>query len=871
MSAQPTPAPDGGAAAAWWRFGRWPTAARVATYLLVAVLVGALLVSLLVAWAVRRPLPQTDGRIAVPGLEGEVEVVRDASGIPRIYADSVDDLMFAQGFVHAQERFFEMDMRRRYTAGRLSEVFGAATLETDKLVRTLGWRRVAERELALATPEAREALQHYADGVNAWLGGRHPTEIAAEYTALTVAGAAGYEPQRWQPVDSLAWLKAMAWDLEDNLEDEVARSLLAVNHTQAEVEALYPPYDEERFAPIVTTGRLAGRQWSREPGPETGPGVSAGPGHREALTQVADRLAALPEPVGAGDGLGSNSWVLSGDRTEDGAPILANDPHLAVTVPGTWMQVGLHCRSVSEECPYDVAGFSFSGVPGVVIGHNADIAWGLTNLGPDVADLYLERLDRGRARYGGRWREMDSRTEVIEVADSSDVRHEVRSTRHGPLLSDVDDELTSVGANEAAADGRDAYGVSLAWTGLIPGSTFDSLLALNAARNWGEFRAAARLFDVPAQNLLYADRSGRIGYQTPGRIPIRKAGHDGRRPVPGWRKASSWTGRFVPFASLPNTLDPAGGVIVAANQAPVGSSYPYLLGTDFDHGYRAGRIRDLLAEKQTWRVEELADLQLDDLNPMAPSLVPRLLAVEIPGAGYYRDGQDLLADWDHRQRADSAAAAYFNAVWANLLRLTFHDEMRRSLWPEGGQRWYAVIERLLEQPRNTWWDDRTTDEVETRDDILLRALVDARDELTRFQAFEADAWEWGRDHRIDLRHRTFGGIRGLRWLFNLDGGGVGGGNATVNATEWDASLSGSDAFAVTSAATMRMVISLGDPDASRWVALTGVSGHPASRHYDDQLELWARGSTLTWPFTREAVDVEGAANGQESLTLVPGD
>ncbi len=869
MSAQPTPA-TGEAPAAWWRFGRWPTAARVATYLLVAVLVGALLVSLLVAWAVRRPLPQTEGEISVPGLEGEVEVVRDSSGIPRIYADTVDDLMFAQGFVHAQERFFEMDMRRRYTAGRLSEVFGTATLETDKLVRTLGWREVAEREFALASPEAREALQHYADGVNAWLEGRHPTEIAAEYTALTVAGAAGYEPQRWQPVDSLSWLKAMAWDLQGNLSEEVARSLTSVNHTPAQVEALFPPYDEERFAPIVTAGELVGDQWLREPGVSRQPDA-APPGHREPLARVADGLAAMPQLLGAGDGIGSNSWVLSGDRTEDGAPILANDPHLAVSVPGVWMQVGLHCRRVSEECPYDVAGFSFSGVPGVVIGHNADIAWGLTNLGPDVADLYLERLDRGRARYGGRWRELDSRTEVIAVADSSDVRHEVRSTRHGPLLSDVDNDLTSVGANAAAADGRDAYGVSLAWTGLIPGSTFDALLALNAAGNWREFRAAARLFDVPAQNLLYADRAGRIGYQTPGQIPIRKAGHDGRQPVPGWRRAYAWTGRFVPFESLPNLLDPAGGAIVAANQAPVASSYPYLLGTDFDHGYRSGRIADLLAERETWSVEELADLQLDDLNPMAPTLVPRLLDVEILGARYYRDGQELLETWDYRQQPDSAAAAYFNAVWANLLRLTFHDEIRRSLWPEGGQRWYAVVERLLDQPRNAWWDDRTTDEVETRDDILLRAMVDARDDLTRFQAFEPDSWQWGLDHRIDLRHRTFGGIRGLAWLFNLDGGGVGGGNATVNATEWDASVSGSDAFAVTSGPTMRMVVSLGDLDASRWVALTGVSGHPASRHYDDQLELWARGETLTWPFTRESVDADGAANGSESLTLVPAD
>ncbi len=435
----------------------------------------------------------------------------------------------------------------------------------------------------------------------------------------------------------------------------------------------------------------------------------------------------MPELLGRGEGIGSNSWVVDGEHSATGQPLLANDPHLGVTMPGIWMQMGLHCRTVSEECPLDVAGFTFSGMPGVVIGHNADIAWGFTNLSPDVSDLYLEKVDGDEWIHDGERRPLKTREETIEVRGAEDVDITVRSTAHGPILSDVSDELTEVGEladPEHPGTGERDYAVSLAWTALDPTPTADSILALNLAGDWDEFRDAAAGFDVPSQNLVYADREGHIGYQAPGRIPIRKPGNDGYLPAEGWRADDDWTRGYVPFEGLPHVLDPDEGYIVTANQQVIGGDYPYFLTDDWDPGFRAQRIRDLLDREGELSVDEMAELQLDDRHPMAPVLVPHLLEQDLPG-GYYSDGQRLLAEWDLTQPADSAAAAYYNVVWSNLLELTFYDDLPSAAWPTGGGRWMLAVEELLEQPGNSWWDNRDTErEVEVRDDVLRRG--DAR-------------------------------------------------------------------------------------------------------------------------------------------------
>lgn len=859
----------------WWRTYRsWPRLIRWTSYVCVVLVIALIAIAATGVVLVRRPFPVISGELPLPGLDAEVQVIRDGNGVPQLYGDSLTDLVRAQGYVHAQERFFEMDVRRHLTSGRLAEMFGEDALETDKYVRTMGWRKVAEDELALISPGTREALDAYVDGVNAYLDENTPSEIAVEYGVLR-AGGLDYEPEPWTAVDSLAWLKAMAWDLRGNMLDEIDRVLNSVTLTDDQVKELYPEYPYRQHQPIVTKGAVVDGVFDQNATGGTRnparPAYTAG--QVAALAGVKKGLERMPALLGrasgSASGLGSNSWVVAGEHSDTGKPILANDPHLGVSQPGVWMQMGLHCREVTAACPLDVAGFTFSGVPGVVIGHNSEIAWGFTNMGPDVTDLYLEKIEGPRWLYNGRYRRLAIHTETIKVRGGDDFKLEIRRTAHGPLLSDVSPELSTVGANAEVNGGpeRDnGYAVALAWTALKPTATADAILGLNLATNWDEFRAAAADFAVPAQNLVYADREGHIGYQAPGRIPIRKSGNDGSVPAEGWRPENDWSDQVVPFEALPHVLDPEVGFISTANQAVIGRRYPYYLTDDWDYGYRSQRIRTLIEDQvdEGLGVDDMTAMQLDTLNPMAEILTPYLLKIELP-RGYYSDGQDLLADWDFTQPADSGAAAYYNAVWRNLLELTFDDDLHEDARADGSSRWFRVMTRILRQPRSPWWDNRETEVVETRRDVLAAALKEARDELTRLQALDPDKWEWGRMHKLNLRNPTLGesGVGPVEWLVNRTGYKMGGSGAVLNATFWDAR----EGYAVKNAPSMRMVVSLDDFDDSRWINLTGVSGHPFHDNYSDQTDLFVDGKTLPWRWSPDSV----ADAAEHTLTLLPDD
>lgn len=893
----PSSSPESSGSAAthehpWWdRYRGWPAWAHVLTavaaafaLVIVATLAGA-------AHLYRNPLPQTSGEVELPGLDAAVEVFRDEHGVPQVYADSDTDLMRAQGYVHAQERFFEMDVRRHATAGQLAELFGADALASDKVVRTMGWRRVAQAELGLVSADTRSLLGAYADGVNAYLSQRTPGEIAFEYTLLGFSGLE-YVPRKWTAVDSLAWLKAMAWDLRGNMDDEIARAVAALDNDEDAMATLWPAYDAEARQPIVTEGRVVDGRFTTTPPVDgsttTGPGFGGDPAGRvdlqvpggataavkaalESTSRALDQVVAL---LGTGEGLGSNAWAVSGERSATGKPLLANDPHLGTSQPGIWTQMGLHCRTVGPGCTLDVSGFTFAGFPGVIIGHNGDIAWGFTNLDPDVTDLYLEKVEGNNTLRDGKSVPLEVRTEIIRVRGADNFTLRVRETVHGPLLSDVDQDASSVGANAALAapepvpgsveaDFRGPYAVALAWTALTPGTTADAVFAINRADDWASFRKAAQHFEVPAQNLLYADRAGNIGYQAPGRVPLRRKGHDGRTPVAGWDSGNDWTGKYVPFEALPSVLNPSDGLVVSANQAVVGDDYPYFLGDDWDRGYRAQRIRDLLEAEGSMTVEQMAEIQLDAHNPAADALVPTLLELDGLDA-YVREGVDLLATWDRQDHVDSAAAAFFNLTWEQVMRRTFDDDLRVRVRPTGGSRWVQVMTDLLQRSDDPFWDDRTTEDVvEDRDTILRASLVEARREITRRQSVRPSRWTWGHHHRLDLVHQTLGtsGIGFVERLFNRTDHEVAGGPTAVNATAWNSA----EGPRVTTAPSMRMVVSLADFDDSRWVNLTGVSGHPASPHYDDQTELYVRGETLPWHWSRQQV----ASASQEKLVLTP--
>ncbi|TDD47164.1 penicillin acylase family protein [Nonomuraea terrae] len=814
----------------------WPLRwfARVLTVLLAL----AVVLAGVVVYTVQRSFPQVDGAVRLPGLAQNVEIYRDKSGIPHIYADTAADLFMAQGYVHAQDRFFEMDFRRHTTAGRLSELFGAATLDNDKALRTMGWRRVAEQELPLLDQSTRDYLDAYAKGVNAWLDA-HPnaSSRSLEYSVLKIQNGGG-RPEKWTPVDSLAWLKAMAWDLRSNMEDEIDRALALTKLPRERVDQLYPGYPYDRHLPIVNQGTIERNRFDQQVEPR----LRAG----DALARAAGTLDAVPSTMGTADrdGLGSNSWVVSGEYTASGKPLLANDPHLAAQMPSVWYQAGLHCRKLSAECPYDVTGFTFSGVPGVIIGHTDKIAWGFTNLGPDVSDLFLEQVDGDTYLYKGQRLPLETRREQIKVAGGSPVTITVKSTRHGPLIDDV------IGG---ARPSGEANAVALQWTALTPGRTADSIFLLNRAADWEEFRAAAALFEVPAQNLVYADTSGTIGYQAPGRIPVRESG-DGTLPAPGWTGEYDWKPAPIPYDQLPSVRNPADGFIVTANNAVIDPNrYRPLLTKDWAYGYRSERIRSLITEAiQQGPIDAavMSRIQQDTHNGFADTLIPALLRVDLAGPGVA--ARELLKTWDRRQDLGSAAAAFFNAVWRQVLVRTFNDDLPESARPTGGDRWYEVVRRLLDAPGDPFWDNVTTRNLkETRDDILRQAMASAYQELADRLGEDVKAWRWGDLHQLELVNGSLGtsGIAPVEALFNRGPLRVPGGKDAVNATGWNVQTG----YAITTVPSMRMIVDLSDLDKSQWINLTGASGHAFHDNYWDQAEAWARGDLLPMRSTPQAV------------------
>ncbi|WP_328741357.1 penicillin acylase family protein [Flavimobilis rhizosphaerae] len=863
--------------------------------LLVVVLVATTVAAVVV---VRKPFPATSGEVTMRGLDGAVTVERDARGVPYLTATTSEDLFRAQGYVHAQDRFFEMDYRRHVTAGRLAELVGdnPDAIAADRVVRTFGWRRVAEQEWDLLEQSTRDNLTAYAEGVNAYLAERSPAEIALEYTVLgTQVDVA--DPEPWQPVDSVAWLKAMAWDLRGNFDEELERAAaFGTLRDVTAVEALFPAYPDDANAPILAADEAtATRGERRAAAPKDAEGGTGGAsraapedglpledaGVRAALDAAADALAAVPQQVGRGEGTGSNSWVVAGEHTASGKPLLANDPHLSLAAPSIWAQIGLRCAQVSDACPYDVAGFSFSGLPGVIIGHNANLAWGLTNLGADVTDFFVEAVRAHTYLRDGSWEPLDIRQETIKVNGGDDIVIDVAETVHGPVISGELGESLAALLSPTADAGLSGvtYGVALSWTALTPGRTADAIFALNRAADADDVAQAAALFAVPSQNIIFATTDGHIGYQAPGRIPLRgnvtgPVPSDGTWPRPGWDSAYDWQG-YVDPADMPAVLDPESGVIVAANQAvlPAGEG-PYLT-ADWDYGYRSHRISTLLDTAITGGTklsgETMSAIQSDVWSPFAAALVPTLLGISLDD-DFAAQGQELLRSWDYNTDPSSAAAAYFNAVWAHIVDGAFADDLPDSVQPSGSSRWLAVVTELLDDPEARLWDDRTTvDVVETRDEILRQALVDARLELTTALGRDTDDWQWGRLHQLSLEHPVLGG-ESIPWpvraFVNPATQQLGGGSSIVDATAWDASArtaTGRTDFSVTSGPSMRMVVDLGVLDASTWVVVTGTSGHPGHRNYADQFEAWSVGETFAWPFSADAVT---RAAG-ETLRLVP--
>ncbi|MFK3677243.1 penicillin acylase family protein [Microbacterium sp. NPDC090218] len=861
---------------------------RIAFLVLAGIIVVAVAAAFFVTWTIQRSFPQTAGTLELDGLKAEVTVQRDDLGVPTITADSTDDLFYAQGFVHAQDRFFEMDFRRHVTAGRVAEMFGESQAATDAFLRTLGWRTVAEAEVEAMDDTTRGYYEAYADGVNAYLASRSGAELSLEYAVLGIQNP-DYAPEPWEPADSVAWLKAMAWDLRGNIEDETERSLLAAelgDGTEASADTdellakLYPdyPFDENPvIVPKIST--VPALDTDAEPAAYTSTPTDGEIQQATTTvewTEVSNVIEAASALVGdVGEGIGSNSWVVSGDLTESGLPLLANDPHLGASLPSVWYQVQLKCSTVDDACPFDVGGFSFSGLPGIVIGHNQHVAWGFTNLTTDVTDLYVERVVGDEYWRDGALVPLEQSTDTIKVAGGDDIELTIRSTVHGPIISGLTDDFTAIAENPEpaleegtgtpsalpAAEDDAEYAVSLRWTALDPGTTATAIFALGTAQNFEDFRYAASLFDVPAQNLIYADTEGNIGYQTPGRLPIRGAG-DGWMPQPGWDSSYDWTG-YIPFEELPVSYNPNSGYIVTANNAIVTDDYAYFLSRDWDYGYRAARIAHLIERRAAaapLTAQDMRDIQMDNEMWIGKQLVTVMGDVRVTGDGPEK-AVELLASWDAQNSASSPAAAYANVLWSNLVQNIF-AEREQPLPSDGQGRLFTVVADMLEDPSDPLWRNHEID-VDSMESMLSLSAEEAYDELSALQGEDVSRWNWGDLHAITLTSDTLGssGIAPIEALFNRGPYPVSGGASVVNATGWELGVS----YATTTVPSMRMVIDLSDFDASTWNHLTGSSGHAFHEHYTDQTADWAAGIQTPWASSPKAVK----AATVDTLVLTP--
>jgi penicillin amidase len=822
----------------------------------------------------REPLPQHNGELNVAGLQDTVEVLRDEWGIPHIYANNMHDLFFAQGYTQAQDRWWQMEFWRHVGSGKIEELVGKkdTLLGTDIFIRTLGWRQVAEQEVKVCDKEALTRLQAFSDGVNAYIMNREPGKLALEYSILGLTGIK-IKIEPWTPVDSLVFAKMMAWDLgpSENSEEDRATLYELLGQEMAD-QLLTPPWPYGTRPTIVQPEDLpiSSRTGNAEIANEKKSTVSG-------MLVANNPLPSISLVFDPGEGIGSNNWVVSGKMTKSGMPLLANDPHLGIQMPSIWYEIGLHYRPANGESALDIVGFTFAVTPGVIIGHNNSIAWGVTNVGPDVFDLYSIHVNPANPlqyEWNGKWRDMTIRDEVIKFGDGKEpIIVKVRETHLGPIIND--NKIDKQTGNIMGFNNEDP--VALRWTALEPSTLMQSITQLNMATNWEEFRNALRYWDVPAQNFVYADVKGNIGYQTPGRIPIRAKNDSGLLPSPGWTDEFEWKG-FIPFDDLPRIFNPERGYIATSNQAVVpieyydqlakklGEGLNYTISREWDYGYRAQRAVELLKEKAPHTIATFEAIQGDNKLISAEELLPYLANLKFDNAEL-TEARDWLLKWNFQYDMDNPQAALYAEFWAKLVNNLFDDQLTKDIVIRGGVKEMWAVFLLMAEPNNAWWDDITTkDIIETRDDILVRSFNEAYYNTVASLGKDRTNWRWGDLHKAVFVSNPLGqsGIGLIEKMVNRGPFPTGGSTGTVNNTVW---YTDSGDFSVKWVPSMRMIVDLSDFANSVTIHTTGQSGHSYSKHYDDMIDLWRNIKYHPMLWTRE--QVEKAAVDQ--LVLKPGE
>jgi len=757
--------------------------------ILVGLGVLILILALVLVWMVRRPWPKVEGTESVAGLTAPVEIMRDEWGVPYIYADNELDLVFAQGYVHAQDRLWQMEFTRRIGNGTLSEILGEVTLDIDKFMRTVGLRRAAALDWDVLDAESRALLEAYANGVNAYMQ-NNPLPI--EYTILSA------EAIPWEPLDTLTIGKLMGWQLSGDYGLDMLRAQTIAKLGDDRAVNIFA------FTPegVVVPPEVNGYQ------------------ELEMVQSVAPFSALLNRPNLYA---GSNSWVVSGEHTATGLPLLADDTHLGLGMPSIWYMNGL------EGGRFRSVGFTLAGVPLVIAGHNRQIAWGPTNLSTDLQELFIERLNDTnnptQYEYMGEWRDLEIIEETIIVKGAEPITLSVWKTHHGPIINDVE-------------GWSDLQPVALQWTDLEGSRLFHALVQMNLATNWDEFRHALSYWDAPKENFVYADAAGNIGSQSVGKVPLRVPGSTGVLPVPGWTGTYEWQG-YIPFDEMPFLFNPPEGYIVAANSRSIPpDNSPHVIEYYGIATFRPDMIVSVLEGNDNLTLEDFQALQGDVKALSAEAILPYLLGIEPENELQARAIQELQ-DWDLQYETDRIGASIYES-WQWLIQTnTLEDELGEDMLFVYQLYSLAGVPQfidLLANPDAPLFDDINTEVVETRDDIIRRSLEESLTWLQENHGEDPDEWEWGQLHSMTFVHSPLGqtGISLVDNLFNSQPIPAVGSDFTVN----NAWYSASDRFEMQGGTSQRLLVDLSDWENSLGVLTTGQSEHIFHPHREDMISLW---------------------------------
>ncbi|MDE3056845.1 MAG: penicillin acylase family protein, partial [Bacteroidota bacterium] len=766
-------------------------------------------------------------------------IYRDEYSVPHIIAQNEHDLFFAQGYVHAQDRLWQMDITRRAGEGRLSEILGSAALKYDKLFKTVGIQRIAEKLEVQLHPESKMILEAYSDGINAFIH-THRGKYPIEFDMLN------YVPEDWQPVHTLIVSRMMAWELNLSWYVDLTLGELVQKFGEEKAKEIFPTYPEN--APVTVpkellkASGLLGRI-KKKIAPSSEDFLSAAADFQQA-DQSFRKFFGM-----SGMHIGSNAWAVSAKKSASGFAMLANDPHLGLSEPSKWYEIHL------QDSALDVAGVSLPGAPGIVIGHNRSIAWGMTNVMADDADFYIEEedsLDHSRYQYKGEWKTFVALNDTIFVKDSDSVPVTIRESIHGPIINDVNPTAT------------DSLPIALRWTGEDMSDELYAIYCIDKAQSWEEFKKGVKYFTVPGQNFVYADQKGNIGYCMGVRLPIR-ASQNPTMPMPGWTGSYDWTG-FVPFEKLPELFNPPEEFVATANNKTTDASFPYHISNLWEPPSRIERIREFLSTRNKLAVADFEQMQLDYFSSFAKEMTPYIIhAFDSLHTGDQRIQTVLnyFRNWNFQETKNDVTTTLFHVFFTHLLENIFENKMGKELYKNYiflANIPLRVVPALLTTPSSSWFDDPSTPGIETRDETIRKSLNEAASDLQQKLGDEMKTWQWGQLHTLTFEH-PFGSHPPLGAIFNIGPFEVGGSGTTLNNGEYHLA----DPYRMHLGPSMRQIVDFSDLNGALSVIPTGESGQPLSGHYSDQTPLWLNGEYHALPINDAAVE----SVAKHRLELIP--